>query len=33
MIIIELKKYKDFLANQKHFANYGEFFYYDYNLF
>jgi hypothetical protein len=31
IIIIELGKYKDFLANQKHLANYGKFFYYNYN--
>lgn len=32
MTVIKLGKYKNFLANQKHLANYGEFFYYDYNL-
>jgi len=31
MTIIKLGKYKDFLANQKHFANHREFFYYGYN--
>lgn len=29
--VVELGKYKDFLANQKHLANHGEFFYYSYN--
>ena len=29
--VIELEKYKDFLVNQKHLADYGEFFYYSYN--
>jgi hypothetical protein len=32
IIIIELGKYKNFLVNQKHLANYKEFFYYNYNL-
>jgi hypothetical protein len=29
--VVELEKYKDFLANQKYLANYGKFFYYSYN--
>jgi hypothetical protein len=29
--VVELGKYKDFLANQKHLADYGEFFYCSYN--
>jgi hypothetical protein len=32
MTVVELGKYKDFLANQKHLANYREFFYCSYNL-
>jgi len=32
MIIVKLRKYKDFLVNQKYLANYREFFYYNYNL-
>jgi hypothetical protein len=32
MTVVELEKYKDFLANQKHLADYGEFFYCSYNL-
>ena len=31
MTIVELGKYKDFLANQKHLADHGEFFYCGYN--
>jgi hypothetical protein len=31
MTVVELEKYKDFLANQKHLADHGEFFYYGYN--
>jgi hypothetical protein len=29
--VVELGKYKDFLANQKHLADHGEFFYCGYN--
>ena len=31
MTVVELGKYKDFLANQKHLADHGEFFYCGYN--
>ena len=31
IIVVELRKYKDFLANQKHLADHGEFFYCGYN--
>jgi hypothetical protein len=31
IIVVELEKYKDFVANQKHLADHGEFFYYGYN--
>ena len=31
MTVVELEKYKDFLANQKHLADHGEFFYCGYN--
>lgn len=31
MTVVELRKYKDFLANQKHLADHGEFFYCGYN--
>ena len=32
IIVVELGKYKDFLANQKYLTNYKKFFYYSYNL-
>ena len=31
MTVVELGKYKDFLANQKHLADHREFFYCGYN--
>ncbi|KAF4624576.1 hypothetical protein G7Y89_g13594 [Cudoniella acicularis] len=31
MTVVELGKYKDFLANPKHLADHGEFFYCGYN--
>ena len=31
MTVVELGKYKDFLANQQHLADHGEFFYCGYN--
>jgi len=32
IIVIKLRKYKNFLVNQKYFTNYKKFFYYNYNL-
>lgn len=31
MTVVELEKYKDFLANRKHLADHGEFFFCGYN--